>query len=103
MDFRPVDQPSRRDLIRGAAMLGILADMSGPCRVTGVVQNSGAAQAGLQEGDEIVSVENHPVRDFSDLTIALFAHQAGEKLRLECSRDGQKLIVNVELRARPHD
>ena len=81
-------------------MLGILAEMSGPCRVTGVVQDSGAAQAGLQEGDEIVAAENRAVRDFSDLTIALFGHQAGDKLRLECNRDGRKLNVDVVLKER---
>jgi hypothetical protein len=93
-------KPQVRVYARGSAMLGILAEMSGPCRVTGVVQDSGAAQAGLQEGDEIVAVKNRPVRDFSDLTIAIFGHQAGEKLRLECNRDGKKLIVDVELKAR---
>jgi hypothetical protein len=87
---------------RGNAMLGILADMSGPCRVTGVVQDSGAAQAGLQEGDEIVAIESLPVRDFSDLTIAIFGRRAGEKLRLECNRDGNKLSVDVVLQERQH-
>jgi len=90
-------KPQLRVYARGNAMLGILAEMSGPCRVTGVVQDSGAAQAGLQEGDEIVAVENRPVHDFSDLTIAIFGHQAGERLRLECNRDGKTLNVNVEL------
>jgi S1-C subfamily serine protease len=93
-------KPQVRVYARGAAQLGILADMSGPCRVTGVVQGSGAAEAGLKEGDEIFAVENRRVRDFSDLTIAIFGRQAGEKLRLACNRDGKELNVDVVLRER---
>ncbi len=93
-------KPQLRVFARGSVVLGILADISGPCTVTSVVEGSCAAEAGLKEGDEIVAVENRQVRDFSDLTIAIFGHQAGEKVRLQCNRGGEKRSVEVSLRAR---
>jgi hypothetical protein len=93
-------RPSCRVTARGDAMLGVHADLDGSCILSGIYQGSGAAAAGLQAGDEIVSVDGHKVRDFSDLTIAVYTHAPGEKLKVEYVRDGARKTAEVTLKSR---
>jgi len=93
-------RPQTRVFARGQAMLGVNADMSGQCVLTGVYAGSGAAEAGLKEGDEIVAVAGHKVRDFSDLTIVVFSHRPGQKLSVEFNRNDQKRTAQVLLKER---
>jgi PDZ domain-containing protein len=93
-------RPELHVFARGLAMLGVNADMSGPCVLTGIYAGSGAAEAGLKEGDEIVAIAGRKVRDFSDLTIAVFSHIPGEKLAIEFHREGQPRTVEVLLKER---
>ena len=81
-------------------MLGVNADLEGPCVLSSVYYASGAYEAGLAQGDEIVSVDGHKVADFSDLTIAVFTHRPGEKLKVEFKRDGKLKEIEVVLKDR---
>jgi PDZ domain len=93
-------RPNVQVYARGKAMLGVTANLSGPCVVTQAVANLGAAEAGIQAGDEIVAVEGHKISDFGDLMIAVFTHQPGEKIAVEFQRDGKNRSVDVVLKDR---
>ena len=94
------ERPNTRIFARGSAMLGVHADTSGSCVVTGVYHGSGAATAGLQAGDQIVKIDGHKINDFGDLTIAVYAHAPGDKLKVEFLRGGETKSANVELKPR---
>ena len=66
----------------------------------GVYYGSGAYEAGLAQGDEIVAVDGHKVADFSDLTIAVFTHKPGEKLKVEFKRGGELKSAEALLKDR---
>ncbi len=85
---------------QGEAMVGIHANTGDSCILTSVYPTSGAAEAGLREGDKIVAIDDVEIRDFSDLTISVYGHKVGNKLKIEYERDGQRNTVQVELKAR---
>lgn len=85
---------------QGEAMMGIHADTTGSCTLTSVYPGSGAADAGLQAGDKIVTIDGLDVRDFSELTISVYGRGVGEKLKIDFERDGKQQTAQVELRAR---
>ena len=93
-------RPAARIYARGDAMLGVNADTEGPCVLTSIYYGSGAFDAGLVQGDEIVSVDGHKVADFSDLTIAVFTHRPGEKLQVEFKRGDELKKVSILLKDR---
>jgi S1-C subfamily serine protease len=73
-----------------------------------VVPGSGAEQAGLRGiqrdslgrihlGDIIVAVEGRPVRNSGDLVLALERRKAGEKIKIQVLRNGQRKQIEVEL------
>jgi regulator of sigma E protease len=93
-------RPSTRVFAIGSAMLGVGADLEGPCTLTSVYAASGAYEAGLAQGDEILSVDGQKTRDFSDLTISVFARKPGEKVAIEFKRSGQVRTVDVLLKDR---
>lgn len=67
--------------------LGIGIDaQEGRVRVASVEPNSGAEEAGVREGDEIVAIDGHPVARFSDVRLALWERSAGEKSTVEILR-----------------
>jgi S1-C subfamily serine protease len=73
-----------------------------------VVPGSGAEWAGLRGirrdslgrihlGDIIVAVEGQPVRNSGDLVLALERRKAGEKVKIQVLRGGQRKQIEVEL------
>jgi hypothetical protein len=93
-------RPAAYMFCQGDAMLGIHADTTGPCVLTSVYAGSGAAEAGLAQGDRILAIDGLEIRDFSELTISVYARKAGEKLKVEYQRDGKRLTAEVELKPR---
>jgi hypothetical protein len=93
-------QPATRVYAIGTAMLGVNAQHHGKCELTGVYQGSGAFEAGLRTGDEIIAVDGRPLRDFGDLTIAVFTRKPGEKLKIDYRRSGQQYSTEVTLKER---
>jgi PDZ domain len=93
-------RPNAYLFCQGEAMVGIHADTGGSCVLTSVYPGSGAADAGLRQGDKILAIEGEEIRDFSELTISVYGHKVGEKLKIEYERDGKRDVAHVELKAR---
>ena len=67
-----------------------------PARVGKILPGSPAERAGLQEGDSIVAVAGEPVEDFQAL-VAAVQPRPGAQLDFAVERDGQALVVPVEV------
>lgn len=62
--------------------------------VTGVAPGSAAASAGLEVGDVIVAIDDHPTTDHAHLLAAL-AGTAGRVVRVRVARHGQPLVLEA--------
>jgi membrane-associated protease RseP (regulator of RpoE activity) len=65
--------------------------------LTGVRAGSPAEKAGIQGGDVIVELGGHKVMNLQDLTYALRAHRAGDRVEVVYLRQGQTLRAAVVL------
>ena len=82
---------------RNGAMLGIKSQQGAGCKVTEVVQDSGAMTADLRPDDEIISIEGHPIQQFADLTTIVGAKNVGDTVSIDVKRDGQVINKQVTL------
>lgn len=69
--------------------------------VASVTPSSPAADAGIRQGDVIVTFNGQAVEDSRALTQLVGAAPIGRDARVEIQRDGQKRMVNVRLGERP--
>lgn len=69
----------------------------GGARVTQVVEDSPAEQAGLEDGDIIVSFDGATVRGPAGLTKMIHEREPGETVSITVMRNGRKKRVEVEL------
>ncbi len=107
------DKPGRSDtadylMVSPAAMLpptgklGIWFDEHEKgALVRSVVENSGAAEAGIQSGDVITEIDGQPIVHSADLRIALLHHQPGDTVKLTVLRhsaEGKETLQNIEVR-----
>ncbi len=65
--------------------------------VVDVPSGSPAADAGLREGDVVVSVDGKPVNDGISLIVAIRSHRPGETVTLKVERGGRSRTVQVRL------
>ncbi len=65
-----------------------------------VLENDGAAAAGLQKGDVITSLGGMAVTDFDSLTTTLASYRAGDRVQVGYVRGRQRGNVMLELKAR---
>lgn len=65
--------------------------------VGGLTENSSAAEAGLQEGDVILAVEDQKVRSMPELQAHIGRHRPGESVRVKVLRGGKTQEVAVKL------
>lgn len=89
----------------GGASLGVVPDYStdqstGGVRISGTVPGSPAAMAGLSDGDIIIALGSHRIDNLYDLTDALAAARAGDRVKVEFLRDQQKHAAEVVLGTR---
>ncbi|MBO0341255.1 MAG: trypsin-like peptidase domain-containing protein [Bacteroidota bacterium] len=66
--------------------------------IASVEEESGAAEAGLKEGDIIKQIDNIQVSKFSELSGYLSSKRPGDKVEVTLSRDGKSLVKNVVLK-----
>jgi len=85
--------------------LGIVGQpIEGGHAVTDVEPDTPAADAGLEPGDVIVSVDGTRITERSPfLNLLIFAHKPGDTIELGIVRDGRELTVSVTLGVRPVD
>ena len=67
------------------------------CRVLAVLDGSCAAQAGLQAGDVIVKADGAEITSHTELSGAVKAKKAGDKISMEVSRNGQIISLTITL------
>lgn len=96
-----ISAQAREILPAGGAVLGvILADVKDQLEIKSVSEGSGAAAAGLKEGDVITALEGKAVSNIEELSEALKDKKAGIEVKVSLKRKGKKLDVQVELSAR---
>jgi regulator of sigma E protease len=77
-----------------AALLVTLGEPISAARISMVVPNKPAAQAGFQAGDLIVEADGRPVKSF-DTVKQLIILRTGVPLTFVVDRAGQKVVLNV--------
>ena len=66
--------------------------------VTGLSEDGGAIEAGIEEGDIIKEVDGKPIRTFSALSFAVGGKSPGDKVAVKVLRDGKERSYNVTLK-----
>jgi putative serine protease PepD len=101
----PIDEAKgvANQLLKGQtvthAVLGVSASdvTGGGARIEAVTASSGAAKAGLRAGDIITKVDSTIVSDATELTAAIRAHAAGDKVQLTYTRNGSSHTTTATL------
>jgi aminopeptidase YwaD len=86
------------------AFLGVALDGHGESdglRLGAIVPGTGAARAGLREGDVLVRMGDISINSFDDLRKALARQAPGDTVRVVFLRDGQDQAIPVTLGTRP--
>lgn len=94
-----VEARSLRD--KDQAFLGVRLDPkhSGTgVRILGVEEESGALEAGLKEGDVILSLGDRAVNSLIEMRTALAGFGPGERVAIRYQRDGAEAKVDAELK-----
>jgi len=102
--FGVVAVPSRNLKQTDQAFLGITADPAhdtAGVKVNEVSADSPAAQAGIEEGDVLLSVDGREVNGLFELRNALSGIPPGATLPLVIRRNAETMIRDVEVGARP--
>ncbi len=69
----------------------------------GVVKNSAAEKAGLQEGDILLQLNDTPIGDWEDVTDFMTYTKPDEKVRITYSRDGKQSTTEATLGAQKNE
>jgi S1-C subfamily serine protease len=72
-------------------------------RVLGVEDASGAQEAGLEEGDVILSIGGREVGSLLEMKTALADHGPGDKLAIRYLRNGTEVGIEAELKEKSGD
>lgn len=80
-----------------------IADVQQSIRVTSVVSNGPADQAGLQRGDSILTVDKRRYANSSQLIAVVRSCLPGTKIVLEVERNGRRLQLTVTVGRFPQD
>lgn len=92
---------------RSGGFLGVVAGVTDPtmdptCKIDRVQAGSGAEKGGLQSNDIVLKVDGVPVTVFKDLTDQLRTRRAGDEVKMEIQRDGEKLEKTITLGQWPY-
>lgn len=69
-----------------------------PFKVKKVLENSPAAEAGIQTGDEIVALDGRPFKEIPSFEMEKLLSKNGAEYSLTLSRAGKELVVRIKLR-----
>ncbi len=69
--------------------------------VLNVLENGPAQDAGIKEGDIIVSIDNKKVTNVSSLINQIGISPVGQKVNIEIMRDGKKQVIPTVVKKRP--
>jgi hypothetical protein len=84
---------------RQGGFLGVMClDQFGSCRISRVVPESAAAEAGLQSDDVIVRIDQQQVERFQDLRDEINKHMPGDEVEIEYRRRGERITTRLKLR-----
>ncbi len=72
-------------------------------RVQSVESGSAADLAGVEVGDLITSLDGLPLTSIDLLISTLYGFEVGSTVQIEVERDGELLVVDLELGERPED
>ncbi len=78
-------------------------DQDGGVYVAKVYADNPADKAGIQQGDVIIGVQGQEIGSSKDLTMTIARLKVGSKVNIEVIREGENLIIPVELGERPDD
>ncbi|WP_286901783.1 trypsin-like peptidase domain-containing protein [Thermocrispum sp.] len=81
----------------GVQAASVAANTSEGARVQNVVPNSAADRAGIREGDVIVRVGERMVRNAAELTVAVRAHEVGQRVPIKLVRGGREIVTTAKL------
>lgn len=70
---------------------------TGGGRVTGVMENTAAEKAEIQENDIIIQFDKTVIQGLNSLQEAVASHESGDKVSLVLLRDGKKMTKKVTL------
>ncbi|WP_411827375.1 S1C family serine protease [Luteolibacter sp. AS25] len=85
----------------GGAVLGVeLEEEKDALMVKAVSEKSGAEEAGVKVGDQILSVDGEGISGVGGLTEFLKDKKAGKSIDLMVIRDGEEILLKVRLSAR---
>jgi S1-C subfamily serine protease len=76
-------------------------DLDGGALVDQVLEESGAAAAGVQSGDVIVELGGEPIRSMTDVISGILRFDPGDTVDVVVLRDGERLELAVDLGERP--
>ena len=65
--------------------------------VAEVLEDSPAEEAGLEDGDVIISLDGEDMASVGDLVQAINDHSPGDKVRIAVIRDGRRATITAEL------
>ena len=65
--------------------------------ITSVRSGSAAEEAGLKEGDFLLSADGKALKNNDDLTLSIKYHAPGDKLVFEVFRDGKTIEITAVL------
>ncbi|MEL0586501.1 MAG: ChaN family lipoprotein [Candidatus Thiodiazotropha sp. (ex. Lucinoma kazani)] len=79
---------NQQNVLPRAGKLGVLLDVNeSPPKVTGFVEGSGAAEAGVQEKDRLHAIDGQLIKSYADVRIALMDKAVGDMVELEVERE----------------
>lgn len=80
------------------AMLGVTTEKGDKgAEIQDITKESGAAKAGLKEGDVITKIDDKKIEDADDLTAVVKAHKPGDKVNITYLRDDKEQKTTAEL------
>ena len=93
-----IDDLMSSGYVKGRPLVGItVAETRYGLFISGVTDGTGAAKAGLKEGDMISKVEDKSVKTSAELNEIRDTKKPGDSLKFKIMRDGEMIDIDVKL------